>query len=252
MSKWDGSRGIHDRWDQGWKPSNPVKWSFWVFVIAIIMGIAIDQFFIPPQFQMRTATSKPIENSKTNLEPAITKVAIDYPTTISARIRWVTKQKTQSRVTYCMPNSACGSSDLDTNFKNDHEAIINDLLPNTRYEITLTSIDADQNQIDLVLDNWVITPPEKDVGKPTIISPVENISSQTISWATDENTTGKVILWSELLNQRIYDSIVSDTNHTVQIDPASILPKKAYYYRIIATDTSGNSTVSDIRTYKAK
>ncbi|TDE94057.1 hypothetical protein EXU48_11415 [Occultella glacieicola] len=91
--------------------------------------------------------------------------------------------------------------------------------------------------------------PEPDVTAPAVsgVSATPTASSAVVSWTTNEAATGAVAFGTTTSYGSTASSSGSGTSHAATL--TGLAPATTYHYRITATDTSGNATVTQDRTF---
>ncbi|MBZ2196744.1 fibronectin type III domain-containing protein [Occultella gossypii] len=91
--------------------------------------------------------------------------------------------------------------------------------------------------------------PEPDVTAPVVsgLAATPAASSATVSWTTNEATTGAVAFGTTTSYGSSATSTGSGTSHSVTL--TGLAPATTYHYRVTATDTSGNATVTQDRVF---
>jgi hypothetical protein len=246
--------GVDNNGHASWNPSNPLKLVIWVFIMAIIIGIAVDQLFISPQFQIRSALSKSINISGINKPPTITNISVCDITENSAIITWKTDIPATSQVAYCNPKSYSCLSDFDASLKIDHSILINGLLPATFYKVSIYSIDTNQRQSELQFINGLTTLSTRNQSKPVITDIKYDESAQSITCTTDKQATCQIKFWCD--PKDIYYLIAEtdpSTSHIIFINKSGALTIRKYSYQIVAEDGDGNrSDWSSPQTFQLK
>jgi hypothetical protein len=246
--------GIDNNGHASWNPSNPLKLIIWVFIIAMIIGIAVDHLIISPQFQIRSAPSKSINISGINKPSTITNISVSDITENSAIITWKTDIPATSQVAYCNPKSYSCLSDFDAGLKIDHSILINGLLPATFYEVSIYSIDANQHQSELQLINGLMTLSTHNQSKPVLTDIKYDESAQSITCTTDKQAACHVKFWCDPKDiYYIIEETEPSTSHTILIDKSGALTVREYSYQIMAEDGDGNrSNWSSPQTFQLK
>lgn len=200
----------------------------------------MDQFIIYPSIQF----GPPIKSQYNKPHPTITSVSFENITSNIGVFHWITDKNTTSSVTYCESGKSTCEFIEDNNLGTEHEVRITNFNPNAAYDIGIISTDAEGNQTDLKLYNYLtkLSSKEeltKESTKPLISSVVLDAKIRTINWRTDKPAECQFKLLSNPSSKFIVSSDPQTTNHTILFGP-SVLSNKIYDYIIIATDLSGN------------
>ena len=186
------------------------------------------------------------------MAPVISGLTAGSITTTSAHIKWMTNEKTDSKVIFATSmigsttaTSVVSSADLTM----DHDMTLTGLSSNTTYYYYVQSADKAGNlakssqmsfQTSSVAD---VTPPVISSITATVIA----TTSAHITWATNESATGKV--WYSATSPVTAASgtpSVSDgallTSHDMAL--TGLAASTTYYYIVESSDASGNKTLS--------
>ena len=166
----------------------------------------------------------------------------------STTITWQTNEPATSQVTICS-SDGCISTEPGESLITDHSATLTDVKPNTKYQLTVISIDKHKNEARLELE--LITPSEH-YAIPLIISEIQisntTDSSVIVSWQTDRPATSQV----EYGENDTYDLITTPdktlaTNHSITL--TGLEANTTYGFKVKSEDVAGNKTTSEAETF---
>jgi len=186
--------------------------------------------------------------------PVISEVTVTNITETSAKIAWVTNEKSNSKVWYDKvtplvvtdTTPVVSSTDLVLN----HEVTLSGLTSNTVYYYIVSSTDkADNNEISVQgTFSTDITPPViSEVTAKDITS-----ASAKITWLTDEKSNSKV--WYDKVTPLVITDSTpvassSDLLLNHEINLTSLTQNTNYYYIVNSTDETGNDAKSTEKTF---
>lgn len=196
---------------------------------------------VSPQNEFTTDDGSPDTKS-----PAISGLDVEESNT-STKISWKTDELSNGKVYF----SKTSSSDLTTatptapNLSLLHTFTLNNLSKGTLYYYKVESFDGAGNKDDETGTFTTLNEAEADNTDPVIsgVAPSVNGTSVTITWITNEATIGK---FQHSLNKNYTDPVlapdtISATSHTITL--TGLTPDTKYYYKIEATDGSGNTDI---------
>lgn len=166
-------------------------------------------------------------------------------TSTTAVITWSTDRLSSSFVSYSKDESYTESSGQLDNVTS-HKVIITGLEPGTSYNFKVQSLDENRDYApaDAFSSAYSfktdVAPGVSDVAISDI-----NLTSAVISWKTTTVATSDIYYgFTNTYGQQLSDSSGSGvTNHTVILNNLS--DSSTYHFKIIGTDTDGNSLISD-------
>lgn len=173
--------------------------------------------------------------------PAITAGPDAAPFDCTATVTWTTDEDATSTVEYGSDTSY-GETATVAGYVTDHEVLLENLSPGTVYHFRVLSDDRAGNgptaSADATFTTSAATAPVI-VSGPTVTA--SGSTALTVSWTTDEPTTGTV----EYGTDTGYGNQVTDpalgTGHSVLLTGLS--PETTYHVRVSATDSCGNGPV---------
>jgi subtilisin family serine protease/chitodextrinase len=176
-------------------------------------------------------------------------VVVDVTDT-TAIVLWNTDEPTTSGVSY---NDGVIHRVLnDDDLVQQHAVQLIGLTPGTRYQLFVSSRDAQGNGpvVSNSVDFGTLNTPDIQspllIGRPMVQDVAAN--SATISWRTDESSSTLVELGTSLSN---LDRIESSTDFSSQhlITATNLLPSTTYYFSVTSNDLAGNSTTSAVYSF---
>ena len=211
------------------------------FVISQVGIPAVSETLSRPQApQTETIVRRPADN----LSPEILNIAVASVTETSAVIKWQTDKPTTSQIILRDSEGTRTQTEPGAVLATDHRLTLSNLKAGTTYKYTVTSKDADGNQVSK--DGVITTSRQMDL-IPPLISVVKVMSitesSVSVGWMTDEPATSQVKFGrtSSYGSDTPLDKVLT-TNHLVTINGLS--PDTEYHFAIKSTDTIGNEAVS--------
>ena len=194
------------------------------------------------------------------IKPPITDVIIQAITEKSAIINWTTSTPTTTQVDIDGKNIQTVITPAPTTL---HSLVLRDLEPATSYHIrilyNINNINVSEHSFSalaetIVSRRYVLTTSSQDTSYPDISGISTGFitdSSFTVSWKTDEPTTGEVDYGTD----REYRDTASQGSkmsiwHTVKIE--GLQPDTLYYLRLRSRDASGKETVQELGTIKTQ
>jgi len=154
-------------------------------------------------------------------------------------IRWTTDKPATTQVAYGETTSYGSTTPFVSSLSTDHQVTLSNLEPGTTYHLQIKSKDASGGETtypDKELTTMDNTPPV--ISSVSITAP--STTSFTVSWNTDERTTGKVEYGTGTsYSLSAYDATLSKT-HSITI--SNVQAGTSYSFRIIATDGSNHAT----------
>ena len=183
--------------------------------------------------------------------PIITNFDVQSSGSSSVRVTWNTDEAATSYVEYYSGSSSSNQSTGSSSYVTSHSIVVNNLSQNSTYNFRVYSIDRAGNKTE---SSWrSFSMQTQDTTKPTV-SNVQSINistnTATITWTTNKSTTGRVYYGtSSSANQYNSSSNNYTTSHSIQL--TGLNSNTTYYYRVQATDSSGNmgeSTTYSFRT----
>lgn len=173
--------------------------------------------------------------------------------TAALRLLWKTNSPTTTIVSYYSPSSGGGVKDyVKLSLTTDHEALIDNLLDNAEYVLTIKGKDRAGNETDSVTQTVKTA---SDIRAPeiinlntetTVLGVGENAKAQIIvTWDTDEPATSQVeygLGTGTTYNQATTEDSVLTSNHTVTV--TGLDTGKIYHLRAISKDKAGNIAYS--------
>lgn len=188
----------------------------------------------------------------TKQSPTISGVQIEQVNTTTVKVNYSTSINTITRVRYLDTNTKelLIAENLDK--KSTHSIELSKLIPGTKYELTVFTLDEDNDESSSELYSFTTL---KDIEGP-IISSVQtkatildgkNTKVQAIfSWITDEESTSEItFLDKEVAIPENVKKLGEDytLNHTIVISTLS--PTTVYKYKLTSKDVDDNVTESD-------
>lgn len=211
------------------------------FVVSQVGIPAVSETLSQPQAsQPETIVRRPADS----LLPEILNVAIASVTETSAVIKWQTDKPTTSQIILRDNDGTRTQTEPGAVLATDHRLTLSNLKAGTTYKYTVTSKDADGNQVS---KEGVITTSRQMDLMPPLMSAVKVLSitesSVSVGWMTDEPATSQVKFGrtSSYGSDTPLDKVLT-TNHLVTINGLS--PDTEYHFALKSTDTSGNESVS--------
>jgi|GEM_PF-4250838 len=208
----------------------------------------------PNSVKVICAAFDEVEDTSDNDAPVITDIQSEEGQS-TANVSWTTDENATSKVWYSQNSGfpTSGSTDFVSSgtLKQSHLLTINGLTASTTYYFRVESSDASANKA--VSNEGQFTtlsaPPPVDETPPIITGIAINptTTSATAAWITNEPTTG-IIWYSQISPVDIAgvsdakESNSLNTSHAVDIENLS--PETEYYYIVVATDESGNTSTS--------
>ncbi|MEW6753107.1 MAG: fibronectin type III domain-containing protein [Candidatus Latescibacterota bacterium] len=162
-------------------------------------------------------------------------------TDTEATIAWDTDEASDTHVEYG-PTAAYGRAVQSGELVRRHEVRLTGLEPATTYHFRAHATDADGNGPASSADVTFATRPAPDREPPILVAGpavvARTTTSAVIEWRTDELSRGMVEFGPEPVYGHEAFSEAFDVTHRVRLN--HLLPGRTYYYRVWATDGSGN------------
>jgi hypothetical protein len=171
-------------------------------------------------------------------------------TATGATVTWTTNEPANSGVSY--NDGVAYGVITGEDFVTEHQVTLASLIPETLYNVTVSSTDVRGNGPTLsdVVSFTTLALPDTDA--PTIIgSPlVHEVNHQMalIKWQTDERSDS-VVLFGTTPSELLYEAAKSSltTEHTVPVNHLD--PATRYYFLVRSTDADGNTAQSEIGSF---
>jgi hypothetical protein len=180
-----------------------------------------------------------------------------------ANFSWLTSQETNSQLSYVPYRNGKISYDelktvTDNAMTTSHEIAVADLEAGVVYQVDLSGVDKRGKKITKVINFFSTTkddlPPVIDnIQTESALSQGKDAKVQTIvTWTTNEPTQGQIkyakgIVEDEtLFNEETPMESSFDRKHTAVITKFEV--GEVYTFRILATDSGGNTTISSVHT----
>lgn len=184
--------------------------------------------------------------------PVIASQSASNITDTGALITWNTNEGGTSQVAYGTTTGELNiSSQLSTTYNQNHSVSLSNLVANTTYYYTVTSVDISGNETTSIESSfttrYTLVEDTPDIAIPTISSvSVAPISDTTavINWITNEATTSRISYGTSsgaLTSQTTLNSYLN-TSHAELVN--GLTANTTYYYTVTSADDSGNSAVS--------
>lgn len=173
--------------------------------------------------------------------------------TSTARIGWMTNERTTGQVEYGTTTAYGQTTPLNTNLTYSHPTRLTGLAPNTTYHYRVRSKDAAGN-LTVSADYTFKTKALADTTAPSLVSiAVSNIASTTakISWTTSENATGKVYYSSAATFSTGTASTVATTSLSTShnFNLSGLSASTTYRYMVESKDAAGNISTSSVGSF---
>lgn len=165
---------------------------------------------------------------------------------VSATIQWSTDEPVTGFVTYRGPDGV-ESRGPTGGLGLQHEATLSDLSPDTEYEFDVTATRDTGGETTVAGGEFVTRTPGE--GAPVILAATANVTGQAaaISVQANESVTVEVRYG---LDDRVDQTAGSSALGTTAIVPLpSLLADSAYTWRVVVTDTRGNTAESAVETF---
>jgi lysophospholipase L1-like esterase len=194
-----------------------------------------------------TSTSSEKSLTTTTAPPVISSIASTTAPT-SATVSWTTDTSSNSKVSY---GTVSGTYTLATSSAasgTSHSLGLTGLSTATKYYFVVVSADGSGN-ISTSSENSLLTTAAPDVTPPVISSMASStaVTTATVSWTTDENSTSKV---SYGTSSGTYTNATSSallvTSHSLGL--TGLTAATQYFYVVVSGDASGNIATSSERT----
>ncbi|MET1253961.1 Calx-beta domain-containing protein [Aliikangiella maris] len=179
-------------------------------------------------------------------------IVVDITQT-TALVKWTSDEVADSGVSYSIKTGGPKNQLTDKQLVTEHEILLTELLPETTYQLTVSSTDAVGNSPVVSSPVEFTTQALPDNQAPKIITGpnVENITQNSafILWQTDEPATSEVLLglMANELNQ-IFTSNGLDTAHGVPV--SALEPDTLYYFIVRSSDSTNNTVASSVHSFK--
>ena len=200
--------------------------------------------------------------------PEISNVTTTETTTETVTITWNTNTKTDSKVNYKVQGETEGASQGKLEAVNEHEVVIEDLIPGTTYEYTVSSKDQFANSSNSESQYFTTqddsNPPKiRSVKQEATVFPNKESKIQTIvSWNTDKAANSVIaykegkINGDEGIEEKMLDNNTTEFNgwKIVRKEDNSLNhmfvftdfnPSSVYYFKVANIDKRGNVATSD-------
>ncbi len=177
--------------------------------------------------------------------PVISNVSVDGVDLNSAVISWDTDKLANALVAYSTTPGVYTQQVGVTTMEYSHTVTLTDLEPANTYYFKVISYDATDNKAESIDDNTQNFTTGADTIAPTIsnVDAIAGVSSAGIVWSTDESANSKV-------EYGLTDSYGNETTTTSDyvvghsVTLTGLEPETHYFYRVISSDASGNTTTS--------
>lgn len=184
--------------------------------------------------------------------PSITNIIAAPIGGTQSGINWTTDKLATATLEYGTTTSYGLSASVSSTALLSHTTTLFGLAPNTTYYYCIHATDAAGHQANSCGHSFTT------LATPVVVDPAANIiavssslvgtSSASVSWTTDENTSGTVRYG---LTTAYETDVLSDTTlgtaHTITL--SSLLPGTTYHFRVKAVDHANNITYSDDHTF---
>ena len=182
--------------------------------------------------------------------PVVSGITASGITTTSAIITWNTNEPATSVVDYGLSTAYGWSSAVNTTPVTSHSRNLSTITPSTTYHYRVRSVDGSGN-VATSLDRTFTTLAAPDTTAPTISAVTVaaiTFSSAEITWTTNEAGTS-VVQYSTDLSFTLSSPLNTTpvTNHRRLL--TGLTSATVYNYRVITTDTAGNTAQSGSRTF---
>ena len=194
-------------------------------------------------------------NGNQNNAPAFSSVSSN-PDKTSAKITWHTSENTTGTVWYGISSPvviATSTSHVDdSNNNSNHEVTLTGLTPDTLYYFVIIAKDSDNNTTISSERNFHTD--KEDTTAPIIsnVSESTGTSTASVTWNTDENTTGIVYVGTSsplTIGNSTKNSASATTNTTHSVSFTGLTESTTYRFFIVARDTFGNYATSSTMTF---
>lgn len=193
-------------------------------------------------------TTKTVSGDST--PPAISAITSTGITGISATITWTTNEASDTQVQYGTTSSYGSSTTRNTTMLTFHSQGLTGLSASTTYHFKVVSSDASGN-LATSGDNTFTTAAPPDTTAPVIsgiTSSSITVTGAIITWATNETATSRVEYGTTtaygLLSTLNSTPVTSHSRTLTGLSSAT-----TYHYRVISTDTAGNTRLSSDNTF---
>ncbi len=205
------------------------------------LGVSVDYIFT-------TGNSTAVDITA----PLISGAAVSDIFSTSAKVSWTTNENADARVDYGT-TTAYGSVAADASFTGSHSLTLSGLSANTTYHYKVTSKDSAGNTV-VSADATFSTSASTDVTAPVISAisvSATGTTVATVSWATNENSTGKVY----------YSTSASFDNSTASVQSSAALSLShsfaltgltagtTYYFKVESIDGNNNTATSSLQSF---
>lgn len=165
-------------------------------------------------------------------------------------INWLTDKPASSQVEYGLTSGYGNQSALDSRLMTSHSVLLTGLLPDTLYHYRVLSTDESGN-LTVSENHTFTTPPEAADTVPPVIFNITlsdiRQDQARISWMTDEDATSYLLCDAQpdhLLDGQAQFQAASMHLQQHEVHLTGLESGTVYYYRIVATDASGNQSRS--------
>jgi hypothetical protein len=182
--------------------------------------------------------------------PKITDINVNNVTEHEATITFTTNVETDANVTYMdVKNQSMTGSQGSRELSTDHKIILTNLDQDTTFSLVLSAKDNQGTSADIPGPNFTTgrdaTPPSIDsIHTDSALTQAEKVQT-IISWKTDEQSTTAILYREGKMGDekefKMSDSL--STAHVAVI--TSFKPGTVYNFRVVSTDVSGNTAISD-------
>ncbi len=193
------------------------------------------------------------KDGKDTTAPRISDIDFDEAKN-EAEVSWDTNEDADSTVFWDTDSNVDTSDTADNKLHDDdmtkeHALIIRDLSTSTTYYAVVRSTDKSGNTANSPVTSFVTKPETTDQTGP-VMSSIATVSTEgtiTVTWNTNENSTGRVYFGKALpvdigTAEYFKESGSADLKHEVVI--SGLTPGTTYYLIVESTDTAGNRSAS--------
>ncbi len=217
---------------------------------------------LPPGMEKKNENKNKEDNTDTRA-PKLLSVMIVDRTETSARVLWLTTERTDSKVWVSTSSSvdtssAATVSSAELSFL--HSLSVTNLTPNTTYYYVVASTDASGNISKSEVKSFTTkSSTSTTTTTPDIIAPqissvrTSNISATgvRVQWNTNEDTTAKVLISTTTpvieAGSAVFTAGSFMQNQTITV--TSLTANTKYYFVVKATDRAGNVTTSSVQSF---
>lgn len=198
-------------------------------------------------------------NQNDTQPPVISGVTATSTSSNAAKVQWKTNEASTSKVTYATQSIATATSTQSVSnvtLLTDHAIMLSGLFPSTQYFFIALSLDASGNTATSTEMTFttLAASSEPDTTPPQISNIRATSTTQTqttIQWSTNEPATSIVEYASSALSSATSTQTLTNTalatSHSMTL--LSLTASTTYHYRVKSKDASGNTAVSEEKTF---